>query len=53
MPLYRVVERRCYDSEYVIDADDEEAAQNLNGTIVEEQDGDSFAESLISSEQVE
>lgn len=52
MPRFRVVEVRAYRSKYLIDAEDEQAAKNLNGAIIDSLDTDSWGESLESIEEV-
>lgn len=52
---FKVVERRCYDATYIIDAEDAKEAGKLNGDIVEEDHraDDSWGDSLLSVEEVD
>lgn len=53
MPRYRVVEKRCREARYIIDAADENAARHYDGDIIDEGgDADDYGEETISVEQV-
>lgn len=52
MPRFRVVEQRMYEVEYLIDADNADLARDLDGEIVEENPGDSWAYDMTSVEEV-
>jgi hypothetical protein len=51
---FKVIERRCYDATYLVDADSAEAASKLQGEVVAEDDAthNSWADELLSVEQV-
>lgn len=55
MMRYRVKERRAYYAEYIIEANNEQAAGKLQGKIIEEDDnsGDSWGDELISVDEVD
>jgi len=56
MPRYKVVERRCYEATYVVDADNVEDAKRLRGSavIVSEEGGEegSYGDELLSCEEM-
>jgi hypothetical protein len=53
MPRYRVVEKRSIYNGILIDAESEEAAKQGEGLIVAEDETDSWADKLVSVEQVD
>ena len=53
MPTFLVTERRAYDAEILIEAVDEEAAQALQGNIIEENELSSWADFLVNVVEVE
>lgn len=57
MPRYKVVERRCYEATYVVDADNEDDAKRLRGSaniVSEDGDGgDSYGDELLSCEEID
>lgn len=57
MPRYKVVERRCYEATYVVEADNEDDARRLRGSanIVSEDDdaSNSYGNELLSCEEVD
>ncbi len=53
MPRYLVTERRAYKSAMLIDAEDEEAAEKGDGDIIDTSDTDSWADELLSVEEVD
>ncbi len=47
MPRYRVTEKRCRESRYLIDATDEAAARRYDGDIIDEAgDADDYGEEM-------
>lgn len=51
MSCYRVIEHRMYEVEYLIEAKTEEEARQLNGDILEENEGDSWGYEVVRSEE--
>jgi hypothetical protein len=47
---YKVIERRCYHAEYVIEAANEKAAGGLDGEIISEDHTDCWGDDLVSVE---
>ena len=53
MPRFIVIEQRAYREGYLIDAVDEEAAQQREGEVISESETDSWADELLSCEEVD
>lgn len=53
MPRYRVIERRALKTGVIIEADDEKAASNYQGNIIDEYETDTWSDELLSCEQVD
>jgi hypothetical protein len=53
VPRFKVVERRCYDATYIIDAANEKDASHLVGDVVSEDEGESWGSDLLSVEVVD
>ena len=49
--LYRVVERRMLEEEYLIEAENEQAARSLDGEIIEDNVGESAGYEIVSVEE--
>ena len=52
MPRYLVIEHRMHKSGYLIDAESEDAAQGLDGDIVDEANTDDWGYEILSVEEV-
>ena len=52
MKKYKVVEKRISVIEYEIEADSAEAAEQLDGEIVDEHESDNYAYDLVSCEEM-
>ena len=53
MPRYQVIEKRALYNGVIIDAVDEQAAKQYDGTIIAESETDSWGDELHSIEEVE
>lgn len=53
MPLYKVTERRCVTNHVLIDAEDEQAAREYNGIVIEEQESEAWSDGSISVEETD
>lgn len=49
---FKVIERRCYDATYIIEAEDERAARRLEGEIVDEQHSDCWGDEVLSVDEI-
>ena len=53
MKKYKVIEKRMSVVEYEIEAESEEAAKQLEGEIIDEQETDNYGYDLVSCEEIE
>lgn len=53
MKKYKVIEKRMSVVEYEIEAESEEAAKQLEGEIIDEQETDNYGYELVSCEEIE